>query len=79
MAAHEYLKNEFTEDEKYHNLVKWLKYGVCPYLGISKKSYGYCHITHHEGGPENLRSFSALCSALLFKISPCSKTAARLI
>ena len=25
MAAHACLKNEFTEDEKYHNLVRWLK------------------------------------------------------
>ena len=24
MAAHMRLKNEFTEDEKYHNLVRWL-------------------------------------------------------
>ena len=25
MAAHAHLKNEFTEDEKYHNLMSWLK------------------------------------------------------
>ena len=24
MAAHARLKNEFTEDEKYHNLIRWL-------------------------------------------------------
>ena len=24
MAAHAPLKNEFTEDEKYHNLMRWL-------------------------------------------------------
>ena len=24
MAAHARLKNEFTEDEKYHNLMAWL-------------------------------------------------------
>ena len=24
MAAHAHLKNEFTEDEKYHNLMSWL-------------------------------------------------------
>ena len=24
MAAHACLKNEFTEDEKYHNLMSWL-------------------------------------------------------
>ena len=24
MAAHGHLKNEFTEDEKYHNLMRWL-------------------------------------------------------
>ena len=27
MAAHARLKNEFTEDEKYHNFMSWLKYG----------------------------------------------------
>ena len=26
MAAHEHLKNEFMEDEKYHNLITWLIY-----------------------------------------------------
>ena len=26
MAAHARLKNEFTEDEKYHNLMRWLKW-----------------------------------------------------
>ena len=26
MAAHARLKNEFTEDEKYHNLMRWLIY-----------------------------------------------------
>ena len=26
MAAHARLKNEFTEDEKYHNLMSWLVY-----------------------------------------------------
>ena len=24
MAAHARLKNEFTEDQKYHNLMRWL-------------------------------------------------------
>ena len=24
MAVHAHLKNEFTEDEKYHNLMRWL-------------------------------------------------------
>ena len=28
MAAHACLKNEFTEDEKYHNLMSWLKYNI---------------------------------------------------
>ena len=26
MAAHVLLKNEFTEDQKYHNLVSWLNW-----------------------------------------------------
>ena len=28
MAAHVHLKNKFTEDEKYHNLMSWLKYSI---------------------------------------------------
>ena len=28
MAAHAPLKNEFTEDEKYHNLMRWLIYEI---------------------------------------------------
>ena len=28
MAEHVCLKNEFTEDEKYHNLMRWLKWIV---------------------------------------------------
>ena len=27
-AAHAHLKNEFTEDEKYHNLMRWLN-SIC--------------------------------------------------
>ena len=29
MAAHARLKNEFKEDEKYHNLMTWLQYEHC--------------------------------------------------
>ena len=29
MAWHVRLKNEFTEDEKYHNLLRWLKKEKC--------------------------------------------------
>ena len=29
MAVHAHLKNEFTEDENYHNLMKWLKFSFC--------------------------------------------------
>ena len=34
MAAHARLKNEFMEDEKYHNLITWLifSFGVPLYL-----------------------------------------------
>ena len=31
MAAHDHLKNEFTEDKKYHDLMSWLKYGMKSY------------------------------------------------
>ena len=34
MAAHARLKNEFTEDEKYYNLMTWLKYGLYASLGF---------------------------------------------
>ena len=34
MAAHARLKNEFTEDEKYNNLMTWLKYGLYASLGF---------------------------------------------
>ena len=30
MAAHARLKNEFTEDEKYHNLMRWHNFTSCP-------------------------------------------------
>ena len=33
MAAHAHLKNEFTANEKYHNLMRWLNYRqffLCP-------------------------------------------------
>ena len=32
MTPHARLKNEFTEDEKYHNLMGWLIYSVCNLL-----------------------------------------------
>ena len=34
MAAHVHLKNEFMEDEKYHNLMIWLKYEHCSPDGL---------------------------------------------
>ena len=34
MAAHARLKNEFTEDEKYHNLMTWLKAFSCCKIDI---------------------------------------------
>ena len=34
MAAHARLKNEFTEDEKYHNLMRWLNYVRMDGLGL---------------------------------------------
>ena len=34
MAAHVHLKNEFTEDEKYHNLMSWLIFILC--LNVSR-------------------------------------------
>ena len=38
MVVHVHLKNEFTEDEKYHNLMRWLKYEK-PYIEDWKPSY----------------------------------------
>ena len=37
MAAHACLKNEFTEDEKYHNLMRWLKWYVCCFFYSTPK------------------------------------------
>ena len=39
MAAHARLKNEFTEDEKCHYLMTWLKY-ECVCLFVGKKHKG---------------------------------------
>ena len=39
MAAHARLKNEFTEDEKYHNVMRWLK---CDLISVW---YGYRNIS----------------------------------
>ena len=36
MGAHALLKNEFTEDEKYHNLMWWLIYYPTFYMKSSK-------------------------------------------
>ena len=33
------LKNKFTEDEKYHNLMNWLKYITAGLLKIVDKSH----------------------------------------
>ena len=44
MAAHVRLKNEFTEDEKYHNLMRWLIFSVSAFLSM--------HIYSHSIGPE---------------------------
>ena len=33
MAAHARLKNESTEDEKYHNLMSWLN---CTFISVNK-------------------------------------------
>ena len=30
MTVHAYLKKQFTEDGKYHNLMRWLKYSFRP-------------------------------------------------
>ena len=34
IAAHARLKNEFTEDEKYYNLMTWLNYSLCVHKDI---------------------------------------------
>ena len=34
MDAHAHLKNELTEDEKYHNLMTWLNCNLMDGLGI---------------------------------------------
>ena len=39
-AAHACLKNEFTEDEKYHNLISWLKENTFPRIYTINKRRG---------------------------------------
>ena len=41
MAAHARLKNEFTEDEMYHNLMRWLKYVFRLLITVSQCHYFY--------------------------------------
>ena len=50
MAAHARLKNEFTEDEKYHNLMRWLN--VVPF--VREKAYNVVLIAIFPGDGENL-------------------------
>ena len=38
MAAHARLKNEFTEDEKCHNLMRWLKFSFLLLLKSCKNA-----------------------------------------
>ena len=35
MAAHACLKNDFMEDEKYHNLMRWLYYHRIPTSSVT--------------------------------------------
>ena len=39
MAANACLKNEFTEDEKYHNLMPWLNYKA---IAVSSQITAQC-------------------------------------
>ena len=49
MAAHACLKNEITEEEKYHNLTSWLRYMV-------QKSTGpWVEACHNTPAPNNRR------------------------
>ena len=42
MAVHTCLKNEFTEDEKYQNLMRWL---ICSYVYSFNSTSFQCHFT----------------------------------
>ena len=39
IAAHAHLKNEFTEDEKYHNLMSWLLYNSQAAIPVPDEGY----------------------------------------
>ena len=39
MAAHMRLNNEFTKDQKCHNLMRWLKYGQAKVFAYEAKVY----------------------------------------
>ena len=48
------LKNEFTEDEKYHNLIKWLKLHIPPMTPTGNGIYGIKDKTAHAKHSEQL-------------------------
>ena len=58
MAAHARLKNEFTEDEKYHNLMRWLILFLKIYLDIYieciHRNQISCHIIRTDCSISNL-------------------------
>ena len=64
MAAHACLKNEFTEDEKYHNLMNWLN---CNFVQVVEnlhgKSQSACSMADNDTGSEQqLTSKQCVCS-----------------
>ena len=57
MAAHARLKNEFTEGEKYHDLMRWLNLVVLFYISAL---IGSVFSSNQEPAYANLRMFQAL-------------------
>ena len=54
MAGHARLKNEFTEDEKCHNLMRWLKYSDRKNPLEARRSFGSKEITRVRNIPDSV-------------------------
>ena len=67
MAAHARLKNEFTEDEKSHNLMIWLICVLHTFLQILAVLAAITEVIKTEGGTETETEYFAalVCAGFL--------------
>ena len=70
MAAHVRLKNEFTKDKKYHNIMSWLIWWQkCMYGNLSKAQKANDTIKIQEETEEEQNSIAWLCSWCIWTAS----------